>query len=251
MIRNGNICFVPTRLAAPEICDREVISGLSVSPVALTMAGGTYQTDCGSFWLHLFLCVNLQANRCTLKAVLVDFQFCTIKLRRFKRKVKKEKSGVSGFEFDFKSTQAGHGSSSSNHSFIMPAEREVMGVSSRRIGELSADSRRGTWRPVQVSVPWRLVPRAAAAGQLRVKGTNGRLMAQIHSCQITCQCTTGTASFLLQPTINLGPVEFIPLPSPWTRPPQPLSTSAAKLVNVLNFHPAHWASTAAADFQHA
>lgn len=55
MIRNGNICFVPTRLAAPEICDREFISGLSVSPVALTP--GTYQTDCGSVWPHLFRCV--------------------------------------------------------------------------------------------------------------------------------------------------------------------------------------------------
>lgn len=81
MIRNGNICFVPTRLAAPEICDREFISGLSISPVAPTMAGGPYQTGCGSLWLHLFLCIYLQQdNSCTLKAVLVDFHFCAIKL---------------------------------------------------------------------------------------------------------------------------------------------------------------------------
>lgn len=40
MIRNGNICFVPTSLAAPEICDREFISGLSVSSVPLTICGG-------------------------------------------------------------------------------------------------------------------------------------------------------------------------------------------------------------------
>lgn len=82
MIRNGNICFVPTRLAAPEICDREFISGLSVSPVALTMVGGTYQTDCGSFWFHLFFCINLQQGNVESRNiyVLVDFHFCTIKL---------------------------------------------------------------------------------------------------------------------------------------------------------------------------
>lgn len=45
----------------------------------------------------------------------------------------KEKSGVSGLEFDFKSTKAGRGSRTSNHSFIMPAEREGTGVFSRRI----------------------------------------------------------------------------------------------------------------------
>lgn len=70
----------------------------------------------------------------------------------------KEKSGVSGLEFDFNSTKAGHGSRFSNHSFIMPAKREVMGVPSRSIGELSADSRWDTWRPVQVRTPWHLVP---------------------------------------------------------------------------------------------
>lgn len=43
MIRNGNICFVPTSLAAPEICDREFISGLSVSSAPMTIReGGTY-----------------------------------------------------------------------------------------------------------------------------------------------------------------------------------------------------------------
>lgn len=40
MIRNGNICFVPTSLAAPEICDREFISGLSVSSAPLTIREG-------------------------------------------------------------------------------------------------------------------------------------------------------------------------------------------------------------------
>lgn len=69
-------------------------------------------------------------------------------------------------------------------------------------------------------------------------------MAQIHSGQITCQCTTGTESFLLQPPINLGPVEFIPLSSRRAGPLQPLSTSAAKLGTVLNFQHAHSASTA-------
>lgn len=142
MIRNGNICFVPTRLAAPEICDREFISGLSVSPVTLTKVRGTYQTDCGSFWLHLFLCINLQQDNVESRAgrysflhhqiVTVQEKSCTVK------------SGVSGLEFDFESTKAGHGSRSSNHSFIMPAKREVMAVSSRRIGKLSADSRWGT-----------------------------------------------------------------------------------------------------------
>lgn len=111
---------------------------------------------------------------------------------------------------DFESTTACHSSLSSNHSFIMPAKHEVMGVSSSRRGSfrqtaggLSGDLYRSghhdTWRPL-----------AATAGRGRVRGANGRLMAHLHSCQITCQHAPGTESILFQATINLGPVGFIP-----------------------------------------
>lgn len=93
MIRNGNICFVPTRLAAPEICDREFISGLTVSPVAVTMVGSTYQADCGGFWLHLCLCLNLQQdNSCTLKAGAGKLSFLhhlIVKVLKGKKTVKR------------------------------------------------------------------------------------------------------------------------------------------------------------------
>lgn len=117
------------------------------------------------------------------------------------------------FEFwleDFESTTACHSSLSSNHSFIMPAKHEVMGVSSshrgsfrQTAGGLSRDLYRSghhdTWRPL-----------VATAGRGRVRGTNGRLMAHLHSCQITCQHAPGTESILFQATINLGPLGFIP-----------------------------------------
>lgn len=93
MIRNGNICFVPTRLAAPEICDREFISGLTVSPVAVTMVGSTYQAGCGGFWLHLCLCLNLQQdNSCTLKAGADKLSFLhhlIVKVLKGKKTVKR------------------------------------------------------------------------------------------------------------------------------------------------------------------
>lgn len=149
MIRNGNICFMPTRLAAPEICDREFISGLSISPVALTLTGergGLIRLYFRSLWLHLFLCINLQQDN--VESTAWRFLFLHHQILMVEGKSCKEKSGVSGFEFDFKSTKAGHASQTSNHSFIMPAEREVMGVFSRHIRELLADSRWGTWRPV-------------------------------------------------------------------------------------------------------
>lgn len=111
---------------------------------------------------------------------------------------------------DFESTNACHSSLFSNHSFIMPARLEVMGVSSSRRGSfrqtaggLSGDLYRSghhdTWRPL-----------AAMAGRGRVSGANRRLMAHLHSCQITCQHAPGTESILFQATINLGPLGFIP-----------------------------------------
>lgn len=111
---------------------------------------------------------------------------------------------------DFESTTACHSSLSSNHSFIIPVKHEVMGVSSSHGGSLRQTAgglprdlyRSGhpdTWRPL-----------AATAGRGRVRGTNGRLMAHLHSCQITCQHAPGTESILFQATINLGPLGFIP-----------------------------------------
>lgn len=92
MIRNGNICFVPTSLAAPEICDREFISGLSVSSVSLTMGGGNYvqayigcQTHCGRFLVKHFShkVENLEKDN---SHTLVDFHFCSGKLRNIPQK---------------------------------------------------------------------------------------------------------------------------------------------------------------------
>lgn len=69
MIRNGNICFVPTSLAAPEICDREFISGLSVSSVPLTICGGG-----GGGHLYVQAYIECQAD--SGRPHRVEFHFC-------------------------------------------------------------------------------------------------------------------------------------------------------------------------------
>lgn len=103
-----------------------------------------------------------------------------------------------------------HSSLSPNHSFIMSAERKRMGVSSgcganfrAAAGGLCEDlhrsGHRDTWRPL-----------VATSGRGGSEGVKGRLMAHLHSCQITHQLAPGTESILFPATINLGPVGFIP-----------------------------------------
>lgn len=112
---------------------------------------------------------------------------------------------------DFESTTACHSSLSSNHSFIMPAKREVMGVSSSRRGSfrqtaggLSGDPYRSghhdTWRPL-----------AATAGRGRVREANRRLMGHLHSRQITCQHAPGTESICSKPPLTLDHLDSFPL----------------------------------------
>lgn len=203
----------PEGFVTGNLCQVQTWSRASLEGWALPAGEHVGSVCSGSFVFRLnesqFPFVPRCTSMKTLEGLTADCHFCTIRLSvGFESAAVGERKGEAGGPEDPESSC--HTSLSSNPVFIAPASREVMGVSSGRrgsfrqtagglSGDLSRSGHRDTWRPL-----------AAGTEQGRVRGAGVRLMARLHSCHISCQRAPGTESILVQATINLGPLGFIP-----------------------------------------